>query len=71
MPDDGDLERMAYRLGRRTPCCDRIVRHVTRTTILCRGCGTLYRDVTSDVLAAFPGSLDATSMTPQRLLRGE
>lgn len=59
------------RFGTRTPCCARIVRHVDPVTIVCRGCGSLYTDVTALVVDAFPGALDVTSMTPGELLHSQ
>lgn len=70
MTTSDDRQPMVYRLGTRTPCCGAIVRHVDRTTILCRLCGTVYRDVSAGVLTVFPGSIDVTSMTPERILKG-
>lgn len=54
-------ELFVYRFGRRTPCCDRIVRHIDADRILCRGCGQILPDPSAGVLEAFPGTLDATS----------
>lgn len=63
---DEDRQPLVYRFGTRTPCCDRIVNHLDSTTILCRGCGTLYTDVTAIACDAFPGAVDVTNMTPER-----
>lgn len=71
MNTDDAREPIVYRFGTRTPCCARIVRHVDASTIVCRGCGTMFTDVTALVVDAFPGTLDVTSMTPGELLHSQ
>lgn len=64
-----DVNLAAFRLGTRTPCCDRVGSALPGHRVLCRGCGVIYRNVAADVHAAFPGALDVTPMTPRRFLR--
>lgn len=64
-----DVNLAAFRLGTRTPCCDRVGSALPGHRVLCRGCGSVFRNVAADVQAAFPGCLDVTPMTPRRYLR--
>ncbi len=61
----------AFRLGTRTPCCDRVGSALPDHRVLCRGCGVVYRNVVADITAAFGKCVDVTPITPRRLLRSD